>query len=111
MRTPSWPPRCGRWLADRRPCALRATWQLQFGRAFLAASHGPNLAGAVNISSGYISITTVLASVKNSRLPLDPLDHIELVTDIIVSGLRIAHPDGAGSANGRSGGDRTKRRA
>jgi hypothetical protein len=52
-----------------------------------------------------------LASVKNSRLPLDPLDHIELVTDIIVSGLRIAHPDGAGSANGRSGGDRTKRRA
>jgi hypothetical protein len=26
--------------------------------------------------------------------PLDPLDHIELVTDIIVSGLRIAHPDG-----------------
>jgi AcrR family transcriptional regulator len=43
--------------------------------------------------------------------PLDPLDHIELVTDIIVSGLRIAHPDGAGSSNGRSGGGRTKRRA
>jgi transposase len=36
--------------------------------------------------------------------PLDPLDHIELVTDIIVSGLRIANPDGAGSFNGRSGG-------
>ena len=43
--------------------------------------------------------------------PLDPLDHIELVTDIIVSGLRIAHPDGAGSSSGRSGGGRTKRRA
>jgi TetR/AcrR family transcriptional regulator len=39
--------------------------------------------------------------------PLDPLDHIELVTDIIVSGLRIAHPDGDGS----SGGRRAKRRA
>jgi AcrR family transcriptional regulator len=42
--------------------------------------------------------------------PLDPLDHIELVTDIIVSGLRVAHPDGAGSSNGRSGASRTKRR-
>jgi AcrR family transcriptional regulator len=42
--------------------------------------------------------------------PLDPLDHIELVTDIIVSGLRIAQPDGADSSNGRSGAPRTKRR-
>ena len=31
--------------------------------------------------------------------PLDPVDHIELATDIIVSGLRIAQPDGAGSSN------------
>jgi AcrR family transcriptional regulator len=43
--------------------------------------------------------------------PLDPLDHIELVTDIIVSGLRIAQPDGAGSSNRRSGRSRTKKRA
>jgi TetR/AcrR family transcriptional regulator len=42
--------------------------------------------------------------------PLDPVDHIELVTDIIVSGLRIAQPDGADSSNGRSGASRTKRR-
>ena len=39
--------------------------------------------------------------------PLDPIDHIELATDIIVSGLRIAQPDGT---NGRSGASRTKRR-
>jgi len=43
--------------------------------------------------------------------PLDPVEHIELVTDIIVSGLRIAQPDGAGSSNHRSGGSRTKKRA
>src|ERR1700744_428649 len=43
--------------------------------------------------------------------PLDPIDHIELATDIIVSGLRIAEPDGADSSNGRSGLSRTKRRA
>jgi AcrR family transcriptional regulator len=43
--------------------------------------------------------------------PLDPVDHIELATDIIVSGLRIAQPDGAGGSNGRTGGSRTKRRA
>jgi AcrR family transcriptional regulator len=36
--------------------------------------------------------------------PLDPVEHIELVTDIIVSGLRIAQPDGTGSS-------RTKKRA
>jgi AcrR family transcriptional regulator len=42
--------------------------------------------------------------------PLDPVDHLELATDIIVSGLRIAQPDGAGSPNGRSGASRTKRR-
>jgi hypothetical protein len=35
---------------------------------------------------------------------LDPVNHIELATDIIVSGLRIAQPDG-------TGGSRTKRRA
>jgi AcrR family transcriptional regulator len=43
--------------------------------------------------------------------PLDPVDHIELVTDIIVSGLRIAQPDAAASSNGRSRASRTKRRA
>jgi hypothetical protein len=42
--------------------------------------------------------------------PLDPVEHIELVTDIIVSGLRITQPDGADSANGRSGASKTKRR-
>jgi hypothetical protein len=42
--------------------------------------------------------------------PLDPVDHIEWVTDIIVSGLRIAHPDGADSSNGRPGASRTRRR-
>jgi hypothetical protein len=42
--------------------------------------------------------------------PLDPVDHVELVTDIIVSGLRIAQPDCADSSNGRSGTSRTKRR-
>jgi hypothetical protein len=36
--------------------------------------------------------------------PLDPVEHIELATDIIVSGLRIG-------TNGRSGASRTKRRA
>src|SRR6201997_5579411 len=43
--------------------------------------------------------------------PLDPVDHVELVTDIIVSGLRIAQPDCADRSNGRSGASRTKRRA
>ena len=43
--------------------------------------------------------------------PLDPVDHIELVTDIIISGLRIAQPDGAASSNRLSGGSRTKKRA
>jgi AcrR family transcriptional regulator len=43
--------------------------------------------------------------------PLDPVDHIELVTDIIVSGLRIAQTDCAASSNGRSGASRKKRRA
>jgi hypothetical protein len=42
--------------------------------------------------------------------PLDPLDHIELLTDIIVSGLRIAQPDAAARANGHSHAPRTKRR-
>ena len=32
--------------------------------------------------------------------PLDPVDHIELVTDIMVSGLRIAQPDCADNSNG-----------
>jgi len=43
--------------------------------------------------------------------PLDPVDHIELATDIIVSGLRIAQPDGVGNSIGRAGSSRTKRRA
>ena len=43
--------------------------------------------------------------------PLDLVDHIETVTDIIVSGLRIARPDAAAGANGRSRPSRTKRRA
>lgn len=43
--------------------------------------------------------------------PLDPVDHIELVTDIIVSGLRIARPGDADSSNARSGASRRKRRA
>ncbi|MCW2903546.1 MAG: putative transposase [Streptosporangiaceae bacterium] len=38
--------------------------------------------------------------------PLNPVDHIEVVTDIIVSGLRIARPDCADSRSGT----RTKRR-
>jgi len=42
--------------------------------------------------------------------PLDPVDHIELVTDIIISGLRTAQPDGAASSHRRSGASRTKRR-
>jgi AcrR family transcriptional regulator len=42
--------------------------------------------------------------------PLDPVAHIELVTDIIVSGLRIVGPDGADSSNCSSGASRTKRR-
>src|ERR1700684_3578069 len=43
--------------------------------------------------------------------PLDPVEHIELVTDIVVSGLGIAQPDAAAGANGRSRASRTKRRA
>jgi AcrR family transcriptional regulator len=43
--------------------------------------------------------------------PLDPVDHIELVTDIIISGLRIAQPQCADSSHGRSGASRKKRRA
>jgi AcrR family transcriptional regulator len=43
--------------------------------------------------------------------PLDPVDHIELATDIIVSGLRIAQPDDADSSNGRAGASKTRRRA
>jgi AcrR family transcriptional regulator len=43
--------------------------------------------------------------------PLDPVDHIELVTDIIVSGLRIAQPDYVDTSNGRSGSSSTKWRA
>jgi hypothetical protein len=43
--------------------------------------------------------------------PLDPVDHIELVTDIIVSGLRVTQPDSPDSSNRRSGAARTKRRA
>jgi hypothetical protein len=43
--------------------------------------------------------------------PLDPVDHIELVTDIIVSGLRIAQPDYADNSNGRTRASKTKRRA
>jgi AcrR family transcriptional regulator len=43
--------------------------------------------------------------------PLDPVEHIELVTDIIVSGLRIAQPGDDGSSNRTSGGSRTKKRA
>src|ERR1700761_1085933 len=45
MPTPSWPQRCVHWLADRRPCA-----------PFTES------AGAVDISSGYICITTVASS-------------------------------------------------
>jgi hypothetical protein len=39
--------------------------------------------------------------------PLDPVEHIDLVTDIIVSGLRIVRPDGADSSNCSSGASRT----
>jgi hypothetical protein len=42
--------------------------------------------------------------------PLDPIDHIELATDIIISGLRIAQPDRADNSKGRSGASKTKRR-
>ncbi|BBZ47908.1 putative transcriptional regulator, TetR [Mycobacterium parmense] len=43
--------------------------------------------------------------------PLDPVDHIELVTDIIFSGLCVTQPDAAGNPNGRSRASKTKRRA